>query len=369
MKGHRNVQSARSRSIAASILFCTFLLTSCGEEPQPKPPAPEIKQTTKSNDYDGLMMRMASQSSLRRSLSLYMPNHKSSSNWQDYLTGAGIALKDRDYDAAEYLLDEAIKIDPNQGVLYDLRGRARANSTRTDNEKALEDMQKAHKLNALSDNGYIYFARLYDGSGNTDKALEMLDEGIKKYPKAKDMYKSRAAMYTAKKEFLKAKQDYDQTIKLDPEDSLPYLLRAQTNETLGRYEDALKDYTLAAKNRSRDRLEKKTIAHKSRALLLAKMGRHKEAIEEVKKLSGADNDEEMMRFRGDRYADLKMWDEAIAEYTKSIEAAPDLARQSYEARAKVYESVGKLDLAEADRNSARKLDDVPAEQTLYKLNK
>lgn len=355
------------RAMAVSVFLCSLLVTSCGDEPQPPPSQSKPKESNKSNDYDGLIMRPVSASSLRRSINVYMPGHKSSRNWQDYFTGAGTALKDRDYDAAEYLLDEAIKLDPNQGVLYDLRGRARANSTRTNNEMALEDMKKAHKLNSLSENGFIYLARLYDGSGKTDKALESLNEGIEKYPKVKDLYKSRAAMYTEKKEYAKAKQDYDRTIALDPEDSLPYLLRAQTNETLGRNEDALKDYTLAAKNRSRDRLEKKTVAHKSRALLLAKMGRHKEAIAEVEKLTGSDNDEEMMRFRGDRYIALKMYDKAIAEYTKSIDLAPDLARQSYEARAKAYEAIGKLDLAQADRDSAKKLDEIPAEETLYKF--
>lgn len=354
--------------LAATVLFQVMtiagILTSCTEEPPPKPV--EVPKS-KERDYEQSIMHPASQSSMRRAVMIYMPAHRTSSNWHDYVSGAEKALAERDYDAAEYLLDAAVRLAPNQGELYDLRGRARSNSSRTNNQMALEDLLKAKELNSLSGSGYGYMARLYDGDGKTDKAIEVLNEAIKKFPLIKDLYKSRAAMHTAKKNIQKAKEDYDKTIGLDKEDSLSYLLRAQSLESLGKYEDALKDYAMATKHRSRDRLEKRTIAHKSRAMLLAKLGRHKEAIEESKNLTGTDNDEDMMRFRGDQYLALKMYQMAIAEYTASIEMAPDLARSSYEARAKAYSAMGKFDLAEADRAAAKKLDETPAERTLYKF--
>lgn len=351
------------------------MLSSCGEQsastPKTRTTAVEINKKTKSQrslDLEALTLG-PSNTSLVSAISRYMPGGKSSKNWQDYFRAGNSALKQRDYESGEYLLDEAIKLAPDQGVLYLMRGKARSNSIRTNNQAALADLEKAKELGSLSDGGYGYMARIYDFMGKQDKALETLNEGIKRFPKTKDLHHARAAFHLARGEKQKAKEDYDESLKCDPRDADVYLLRAQLYESMGKFEQALKDYDTSATCASRRMWERRTSALKSKAKLLAKLGRHKEALKAIDELSEADKDEEDVHFRGDQFAALKMYDEAIVQYTESISMSPENARASYEARAKVFEKLGKFERAKEDKLAAQKLHDAPAEKTLYKISK
>lgn len=92
-------------------------------------------------------------------------------------------------------------------------------------------------------------------------------------------------------------------------------------------------------------------------------------LKAIDELSEADKDEEDVHFRGDQYAALKMYDEAIVQYSESISMSPENARASYEARAKIFQAQGKFERAKEDRLAAQKLHDAPAEKTLYKISK
>ncbi len=365
--GNRKSTQVRSSTLLVlALVVCTSIgLTACTDEPSPAKPA----ETKKEDPSLEKLAFQPSSESRHRAKVVFMQGHTESRNWQDYEKGAMKALEERDYDAAEYLLDDAIKLNSKVGYLYDLRGKARANSSRTDNKMALDDFIKAKESGALSGSGFTYMARLYDGLGEPQKAIEILDEGIKKYPKVKELYRARAGLHSIRKEVQKAKEDYDKAIELDSTDALTYILRGQTNELLGKFEDALKDYKRAAAIPVQDRVEKKAMAHKSRAVLLAKLGRHKEALEESKNLKGDNDADDILTFRGNQYLELKMYDAAIKEFSTAIQLDPDSSRLAYESRAKAYAALGKLDLAESDRATAKKLDDQPAEQPLYKLKR
>ncbi|MBZ0189745.1 MAG: hypothetical protein K8F91_26095, partial [Candidatus Obscuribacterales bacterium] len=60
-----------------------------------------------------------------------------------------------------------------------------------------------------------------------------------------------------------------------------------------------------------------------------------------------------------------MYDRALADYTTSIDLAPQFAAASYEARSRVYQRIGKFDLAEKDRAKATKMRKAPAELPVY----
>lgn len=352
------------------VMAAVSLLASCSEQPTPSSTESSSAESTEQKGLKRDLEQMAinpSKTSYKQATAVYMPGKRNPVG-NDYLDAANKALKAGDYDAAETLLDEAIKLSPSDGNLYYLRGRARCNSSRLDTTQgALEDLQKAKQLGALNKGGYGYMARIYDGEHQTQKALAILDEGIKLYPQDAELIKARAALRVDQGDKENAKKDYDKLIELDPRNGLIYLLRAQLFEVMGKFEEALKDYDTGAKlSTSSDRLEKLTIARKSRATLLAKMGRFKDAIEEIEKLKIVERDDDLIRFRGDQYASMKMYDKAIADYTKAISMAPDFASATYESRAKAYTAIGKLDLAEADRLAAKKLKETPAEETLYK---
>lgn len=288
--------------------------------------------------------------------------------WTNFHQAATRALKLRDYESADYLLDEAIKINPNNGELYYMRGRARSNSVRADYEKALDDLKKAKSMGALELGGYEYMAGIYDSRKQPEKAIEVLNEALSRYPDSKNLHHTRAVIFLSKGMKKEAKQDYDKILEINPKDGFTYLLRAQLLESMGGYEEALKDYELAAKwSTKRERVDKRTLAYKARALLLGRLGRHKEALDVLNKLGRLDtDDDEIKRMRGNEYLALKMYDKAIAELTQSIDMAPEYAAGAYESRARAYEAVGKLELANADKKEAEKLRDAPAERTMYK---
>lgn len=337
-------------------------LSSCSENVNEQA-RPETKAPARDEDVDSMVLKH--DSSTQEATKRYMPNGKRSTNWQQYDLAAVKAMKNNDYDSAVFLLDEAIKLAPNEGTLYNTRGRARANSLSANEAGALEDLQKAKVLGALNPGGYSYMARLYDSQHKSNLAIEALDEGAKKYPGSKDILLARAALYVATGNRVKAEADYDRALQIEL-DTTTLILRGQLLESLNKPEQALKDYEAATKTSEvGETVEKRSIAHKARATLLAKLGRHKQALDAINQLDDQDKDEESLRFRGDQYAALKQYDKAIAEYTKSIQSAPDFARAAYESRAKVYEAIGKSDLAEADIVAAKQLQDAPAEKTLY----
>lgn len=352
-------------AVAAALVL--FGVSSCAEqsgEQSREQSHTETKTTSPKEDVDAMVLRH--DSSTQQATSKYMPNGRPSKIWQEYNLAADKALKVNDYESAVFLLDEAIKLAPNEGELYNTRGRARAMSCSGNDVAALEDLTKARGLGTLNAGGYAYMGRLYDSQHETGKAIEVLSEGAKKYPGSKDVHLARAALYVASGQRVKAEADYNRALQIGP-DTTTHILRGQLLESLGKPEQALKDYEAAATKTSKkgETVEKRSLAHRARAALLAKMGRHKQALDAINQLDDKDKDDESMRFRGDQYAALKQYDKAIAEYTKSIESAQDFARPAYEARAKVYEALGKSDLAQADRVAAKRLQDAPAEKTLY----
>lgn len=304
--------------------------------------------------------------SLQQASSKYMPNVQKP-NWSDYRDAAEKALKKKDYDAAVQLLDEAIRLSPERGGLYNMRGRARANSMRSNDGAALEDLNKARSLNALTDGGYNFIARLLDSRSKTNEAIQALGEGIKKYPESRELFQARAVIYAAHNQMEKAKADYDKSIELDGDQSELYLLRGQLLQRMNRFADAIKDFDECTKHSKNDKVDMRSVALKAKAGLLAKMGKHQEAIDTISRIETQESDEDLLQFRGDQYAALKNYPRALSEYSEAIEASPEFARGAYEGRANVYETLGRLEMAALDRAKARKLQDAPAEKTIYKI--
>ncbi len=369
-----NVDTSR----ASCTLLCLCLVvctTSCSDQsatPHTETPKNSIESKAREErdrELEALTLG-PSKSSLTSALNRYMPNRKPILTWQDFQKAGVLALHQKDYESADYLLSEAIKLAPNQGTLYNQRGKARCNSVATNDQGALSDFLKAKELGALSDGGYGHIARLYDSTGQSDKALQVLCDAIKMFPNTKNLYQSRAAIYATKGQKKKAKSDYDMLIKLEPDDATGLLRRAQLSESMGEFELALKDYDSASKiaNGRGTQYERHKVALKSKAMLLAKLGRYKEALAVIDLTKPQERDDEEMKLRGDWLAALNRYDEAIAAYTESIESAPEIGKATYEARAKIFDKVGKPELAQKDRAKAKKLSDAPAEKTLYKLH-
>lgn len=285
----------------------------------------------------------------------------------DYFKSAIEAMNHRDYDPAELILCEVIKRDPTNGIAYKERGRARLNGVNPRDDEAMEDFKEALRLGVTEVVVYDYMARVYDGKKIPRKAIEILNEGLEKFPRSCLLLQNRAAQYLELENVDMALGDYNKIIEIDPGDSYIYLVRGQLYESLGRNREALSDYKNAIA------CEKKSVPvplslelRKARGVLLGKTGKHREAVEQLSEAIEKDrSDDESYRLRGLEYEALECYPEALADYNRSIELAPEFARDSYDCRARVYEIMGKKDLAEEDRQKARSLRDAPAERPLY----
>ncbi len=286
-----------------------------------------------------------------------------------YFAAAIAALDARDYDNAEVLLDEVIRLAPKNGLAYYERGRARCNAYSQKDKEALADLDKAISLGVGTSDVYEFKARIFDGAKQRDKAIEALTEAIKHGPKEQKYYKWRASLYFDVGEKKKARADYDKAISMDPNGAYLYLLRGQLLESMALYKQALGDYAKASEYDSgNDKLLKAGVALKSWAILLGKLGRNQEAIEVLNKSVNLDTtDDDVVKLRGDNYAALKKYPEAIKDYSKSIELGSSGSGSTFLARSRVYQAIGRDDLAEKDRQEAKKLNDAPAEKQMFEL--
>lgn len=186
-----------------------------------------------------------------------------------------------------------------------------------------------------------------------------------------------------------AVQHYNKALELDPKNTRIYVERGIAYKDLGKYDLALKDY-----NKSLTMAPGNIPALESRARLYDMTGRLKEAIadydcvlkspqgnwqtwrhraicnrrlknylESAKdfgtalKLAGVCQDQQqMMYYQAEMLFLGNDLPGALSRFDAIIKRFPDLSG-AYWSRAKIYDKLGKADLAEKDRQKARKLDE------------
>lgn len=289
---------------------------------------------------------------------------------QDYTNAAVKASHERDDESAMTLADEAIRLNPNNGEAYYVRGKARFSGLVGNDQAPIDDLKKACDMGAGGASAWHYLARAYDTRKDFPNAIASINEAIRMRPQDQASYKTRATLYAAHGDKEKAIADYSEAIRVKPKDAEPYFLRAQIWETMKRDDEALKDYELAvSKGRVGHGVPYKLMSYKRQADIYLQRGEFAESAEVLTKAISVDRtDEELLRLRGEMYQKLNKHEQAIEDFSKAISLSPDFARRAYQSRSRSYEKLGKLDLAAKDREEAKRLMDAPAEKPLYELN-
>lgn len=283
--------------------------------------------------------------------------------FEERLKAARRQVGNNDFERAQKQLDLVIKMDPNCGEAYFLRGKAAFCSAFGDEEKAIADLEKAGELKYNSVELYEELAKLYEGKKQSKKAVAALSDAIKVQPGSRDLHKWRAAIYITLGDQESAMADYNSYIKMAPDRSLGYYLRGSLHERMNNLQSALDDYASTAKF---DPKNSRVLI--VRAGVLVKLGKINEAIAELTKAIAMDKyDDDALRQRGDLYMQINQYQKAVDDYTSAIKIFPEYSRASYEARSKAYDKLGKNDLAQKDRLEAGKLKDKPAEKPVYDL--
>jgi len=179
-----------------------------------------------------------------------------------------------------------------------------------------------------------------------DCALGACSEAIRLDSRLATAYACRGGVLSNTGEFLKALQDFDQALSLQPENGDFYYSRAQVHDRLGNADLALADLAKAVALIKSEL--GRSVAFALRARVYQKSGKLDESIKDyTEAIRLAPDFAYHHANRAEVYFEKKEFEKAIADYSEAIRLDPKnpYFRQD---RAKVFHAVGREDLAVQD---------------------
>ncbi|MDR1286933.1 MAG: tetratricopeptide repeat protein [Treponema sp.] len=134
----------------------------------------------------------------------------------------------------------AIRLDPNNAVMYKERGTAYIE--KGDNDLAIADLTQALKLNPNYPNAYNNRGNAYSNKGDYDQAIADYTQTIRIAPGFAVAYYNRGNGYFNKGDYDRAIADYTQTIHIAPDFADAYYNRGNAYFNKGDYDRAIADY-------------------------------------------------------------------------------------------------------------------------------
>lgn len=123
-------------------------------------------------------------------------------------------MDDGKFDESIKLLKEAQKLDPNRfDYPYEL---AYAQYSKEDYKETIKILEKIIDHKDVTERLFQLLGNSYDLLGNSDKAFDAYDAGLKKFPNSGMIYLEKGNVYWNKKEYVKALPFYEKGIELDP---------------------------------------------------------------------------------------------------------------------------------------------------------
>jgi tetratricopeptide (TPR) repeat protein len=229
---------------------------------------------------------------------------------------------------------------------------------------------------------YVTRGTLLDGDAKHDAAIADFTRAIALDPHDEIAYSNRATVYMESDRLGLAIVDLTQVIRAEPANGMAFYNRATAYERNGEPDQALSDYRTAAgllpsfapanaalgrllKDKDPNeaiadlsaaiRLDSKSPALRSRAILYLTLGRFDDALQDFNQVI-ANNGSDSIAFLDRGVAQEKLGNRAAAvgEYSRSIELAPTAA--AYVDRGNAYAQMQQLEKALADFNSALALE-------------
>ena len=152
----------------------------------------------------------------------------------------GYLIKDDNLEDKISAYDKAIRLQPNNAVVYNNRGAAKA-MLRQLNE-AIDDYDEAIRLQPDYATAYNNRGLAKAGLERFDEAITDYDEAIRLQPDYADAYYSRGLMKARLEQFDEAIADYDEAIRLNPDYAHAYYGRGLAKAGLERFDEAITDY-------------------------------------------------------------------------------------------------------------------------------
>ena len=199
-------------------------------------------------------------------------------------------------------------------------------------------IEQIRKSEEVEDKDKEALASNYFQRGNFRSALEDYKGAIKNFDEAIKINPNDASAYTnrgiiknhlgqqtqdanaKRKNYEEAIQDYDKAIKLNPKFASAYANRGIVKTDLGRNEEAIKDYDKAIKINP-----KYTIAYNNRGFAKFELGKHEEAIKDFDEaIETNPNFATTYYNKGIAYLCLSKWEDAKADLTTAKNKGADI---------------------------------------------
>ncbi|QEG00486.1 lipoprotein NlpI [Stieleria maiorica] len=217
----------------------------------------------------------------------------------------------------------ACELDPENEHIFFLRGCFLMD--RQEDELALEDFNRALELSGVYDGARLRRAAVLMRLKRHDKALEDYEKLIEKYPDDPYAYSGRAYAHQMQGDESAAEADIDRLAEIAPEDAQEAAVQSLQAkvirlEGLERYDDAI-----AVAEEIIDMAPDAAIGYRLRGWIRWYTEQHVEACDDYTRLlelSSDDPEPDLLSSRGQIYAEMGEWDNALAD----LDAAVQLSR-------------------------------------------
>jgi tetratricopeptide (TPR) repeat protein len=221
-------------------------------------------------------------------------------------------------------------------------------------ESAITLCSRAMRSGDLSDEDFLVVlqnrAGAFDGKGDYDRALQDWDEAIRLSPDNAGLYINRGKAYDGKGDLDRAIQNWDQAIRLNPEDAVSRYNRGRAYGMKGMTDQAIQDLDEAIRLNP-DFAEAYTI----RGNAYNVKGAYDRAIQDLDQAILLNADIALPFYnRGNAYYAKAAFDRAIEDYDRAIQLEPDFA-VVYFSRGRAYNGKGDFERATQDFDHAIRL--------------
>lgn len=267
------------------------------------------------------------------------PDHELASQIETSLSDLSQSQIRRGYfERALQTLTSAIRIDPDNALLY--RHRGEAYSKLGKHQSAIEDLSRAIRLDPRDGNAYRYRGVSFIELGQYGPAVQDLNESIRLNVQDVMSYAYRGIAFDAQGRRDKALQNWDRAVRLDAEDSLSYYNRGLVYELLGQPESAVESFGQAIRLDSKD-----PQAYYHRGNANEKLGNYQRAAEDYAETTLLNPQDDRAVYRlGFAYLHLGKLEMAVDRFSQALSLEPANA-QYYRSRGEAYAGLGQSERA------------------------
>jgi tetratricopeptide (TPR) repeat protein len=222
-------------------------------------------------------------------------------------------------------------------------------------DAAIDDLTRAKDISPNRKSGefnniFIWTAYYWQYcKGDFDRAIEVLDEAVRIFPKDPAAYNERSQVYEEKHDWDHALGDINRAIALannDPYRASSYNGRAVIWKNMGVYDKAVADFGVAIGLNPK---APKYLVNRGEAWRL--MGNLERALADQNRAleiyAGGQGSALGLMQRGETLRYLGQYDQALADYDGAVRADPEFA-PAYTGRGLTYERTGDVERAKAD---------------------